>query len=60
MKDRVHGANGPDANSSGGNNALVLAAALWAGILGVALNGALVWAERRTFRWHHAYAGDQR
>jgi NitT/TauT family transport system permease protein len=49
-----------DANSGGGNNALVLAAALWAGILGVALNGALVWAERRAFRWHHAYAGDQR
>lgn len=45
-----------DANTGGGNNALVLAAALWAGILGVALNGALVWAERRAFRWHHAYA----
>ena len=44
-----------DANSGGGNNALVLAAALWAGILGVVLNGALVWAERRAFRWHHAY-----
>jgi NitT/TauT family transport system permease protein len=49
-----------DANSAGGNNALVLAAALWAGILGVALNGALEWAERRAFRWHHAYAGDER
>ena len=44
-----------DANSGGGNNDLVLAAALWAGILGVALNGALAWAERRAFRWHHAY-----
>jgi len=45
-----------DANSSGGNTPLVLAAVLWAGILGVVLNGALVWAEHRAFRWHHAYA----
>lgn len=48
-----------DANSGPGNTPLVLAAALWAGILGVALNGALVWAERRAFRWHHAYAVDR-
>ena len=48
-----------DANSGPGNTPLVLAAALWAGIIGVALNGALVWAERRAFRWHHAYAVDE-
>jgi NitT/TauT family transport system permease protein len=47
-----------DANSSGGNSALVLAAALWAGVLGLALNAALVWAERRAFSWHHAYAAE--
>ncbi len=38
--------------------ALVLAATFWTGILGLTLNSLLVWAERRLFRWHHAYTGE--
>jgi NitT/TauT family transport system permease protein len=45
-----------DANSGAGNTTLVLAATVWAGILGLALNALIVWGERRVFRWHHAYA----
>ena len=48
-----------DANASGGNTALVLAAALWAGVLGLALNGLLVWSGRRMMPWHRAYLGEQ-
>jgi NitT/TauT family transport system permease protein len=48
-----------DANASGGNTALVLAAALWAGVLGLALNGLLVWSGRRMLPWHRAYLGEQ-
>jgi NitT/TauT family transport system permease protein len=48
-----------DANASGGNTALVLAAALWAGVLGLALNALLVWSGRRVLPWHHAYLGEQ-
>lgn len=43
-----------DANTAGNINQ-VLAAALWAGVLGVALNGLLLWAERRALPWHRAY-----
>jgi NitT/TauT family transport system permease protein len=43
-----------DANTAGNINP-VLAAALWAGVLGLALNALLLWAERRALPWHHAY-----
>ena len=43
-----------DANTAGSINP-ALAAALWAGILGLALNALLLWAERRVLPWHHAY-----
>ncbi|RJO70811.1 ABC transporter permease subunit [Nocardia panacis] len=46
-----------DADSGAGNTALVLAATLWAGILGVVLDILAVAAERRIFHWHSAYAG---
>ena len=36
-----------DANTGAGNTALVLAAALWCGVLGLVLNGGLVWAQDR-------------
>jgi NitT/TauT family transport system permease protein len=45
-----------DANNAG-NISLVLAAAVWAGIMGLALNGLLLWAERRFLPWHRAYQG---
>ncbi len=38
--------------SSGGHTDLMLAAALWTGILGVLVNSGLVQLERRAFRWH--------
>ena len=49
-----------NANSNGGDTALVLAATVWAGILGFVLNALLVQAERRVFRWHHAHTEDLR
>lgn len=45
-----------DANNAGNLN-LVLAAAVWAGIIGLALNGLLLWAERRVLPWHSGYHG---
>ncbi|MBF6333001.1 ABC transporter permease [Nocardia transvalensis] len=45
-----------DANSGAGNTALVLAATLWAGVLGLILDALAVTAERRMFHWHSAYA----
>jgi NitT/TauT family transport system permease protein len=47
-----------DANSGAGDMTLVLAATVWAGILGLALNALLVWGGRRAFRWHHARAAE--
>jgi NitT/TauT family transport system permease protein len=44
------------ANTGAGTTALVLAAALWAGLLGLAANAFLVWGERKVLRWHHPYA----
>lgn len=38
--------------SSGGHTDLMLAAALWTGIIGGLVNGGLVQLERRAFRWH--------
>jgi NitT/TauT family transport system permease protein len=49
-----------DANTGAGNTALVLAAALWTGLLGLALNAALVGAQRRLLPWHQAYAAEAR
>jgi NitT/TauT family transport system permease protein len=49
-----------DANAGPGNTALVLAAALWAGALGLALNALLVWAGRRALPWHHGILGESR
>jgi len=45
-----------DANSGPGNTPLVLGAVVWAGLLGIALNLALVGAERRLLPWHQADA----
>jgi NitT/TauT family transport system permease protein len=44
-----------EANTGAGNTAVVLAAALWAGVLGLAANAFLVWGERKVLRWHHPY-----
>jgi NitT/TauT family transport system permease protein len=46
-----------DANSGAGNTPVVLAATIWAGFLGLALNMLLVWAERRILPWHRANLG---
>jgi NitT/TauT family transport system permease protein len=46
-----------DANTAGSITP-VLAAALWAGALGLAFNALLLWAERRVLPWHHAYLGE--
>ena len=43
-----------EVNTGAGNTSLVLAAALWAGLLGLTANAFLVWCERRVLRWHHA------
>jgi NitT/TauT family transport system permease protein len=43
-----------ESQSGGGHPAILLAGALWAGLLGLAINVALVRAGRRLFRWHHA------
>ena len=45
-----------EANTGAGNAPLVLAAALWAGLLGLAANAVLVWGERRVLSWHHSYS----
>ena len=42
-----------DASTSAPNTAVVLAAALWAGVLGLALNALIVWTGRRALPWHH-------
>jgi NitT/TauT family transport system permease protein len=47
-----------DANSGTGNTALVLAATVWAGFFGFALNAVLVLIERHLLRWHHAQLGE--
>jgi NitT/TauT family transport system permease protein len=42
-----------DYSSGGGNLPIILAATIWAGILGLVLDRAIVWAERRLLRWNH-------
>ena len=49
-----------DANTGANGTPIVLAATVWAGILGISLNALLVWAERRALRWHHAYSVEAR
>jgi NitT/TauT family transport system permease protein len=44
------------AGSGGGRPDLMIAATLWAGVLGLAINALFTAAERRLFRWHHALA----
>jgi NitT/TauT family transport system permease protein len=46
--------------SGGGRTDLLLAGAVWAGLLGLAVNAILVWAERRAFRWHAARMESQK
>jgi NitT/TauT family transport system permease protein len=46
-----------DASSGTGDTPLVLAATVWAGVLGLALNMLLVWLERRILPWHRASLG---
>jgi NitT/TauT family transport system permease protein len=46
-----------DANTADNINQ-VLGAALWAGIIGLALNALLLWAERRALPWHRAQLGE--
>jgi NitT/TauT family transport system permease protein len=40
--------------SAGGHTDFLLAGAIWAGLLGLAINAILVQTERRAFRWHAA------
>jgi NitT/TauT family transport system permease protein len=40
--------------SAGGHSDLLLAGAVWAGVVGLAINAALVRTERRVFNWHAA------
>jgi len=47
-----------DASTGAPNTAIVLAAALWAGALGLLLNALIGWAGRRALPWHHSYLGD--
>ncbi len=47
-----------DASTSAPNTAVVLAAALLAGVLGLALNALIAWAGRRALPWHHSYPGE--
>lgn len=43
-----------ETQSGGGRTDLLLAGALWAGLVGLVINLVLVWAERKAFRWHSA------
>jgi NitT/TauT family transport system permease protein len=47
-----------DESSGGGGTPQILAAALWAGVLGVAVNGLLGWAGRTALPWHRGFLGE--
>jgi NitT/TauT family transport system permease protein len=47
-----------DASTSAPNTAAVLAAALWAGVLGLALNALIAWAGRQALPWLHSHSGE--
>src|ERR1700691_4551008 len=42
-----------DYSSGAGNLAIILAATIWGGILGLVLDRAIVWAEHRLLRWNY-------
>jgi NitT/TauT family transport system permease protein len=46
------------ASTGASNTTLILAATVWAGILGLILDLLLVQAQRRLLRWHHARLGE--
>ncbi|RAY11691.1 ABC transporter permease [Actinomadura craniellae] len=46
-----------ETQSGGGRPDLMLAGAVWAGVLGLLINAVLVAAERRAFRWHTVRTG---
>jgi len=47
-----------DTSASSGDPAVILGAALWAGFLGLALNGLLAGAGRLALPWYHGYLGE--
>jgi NitT/TauT family transport system permease protein len=55
----LNGLGGFASQQQGAGAALsvLLATALWCGVLGLALNAVFAAAERRAFRWHHALTG---
>jgi NitT/TauT family transport system permease protein len=46
--------------SGTGDMATLIAVAVWAGLIGLAINAVFVVAERRAFRWHYALTRDGR
>ena len=48
------GAYASQSQSSGANITVLLAVAVWAGVIGLVVHGAFAAAERRGFRWHQA------
>jgi NitT/TauT family transport system permease protein len=48
------GAFAANSQSGGGDIALMIAIAVWCGLIGLLINGVFVTAERRAFGWHHA------
>jgi NitT/TauT family transport system permease protein len=49
-----------DASTGAGNTTLILAATVWAGLLGLALDLLLVQAQRRLLRWHDVLSAGSR
>ncbi|WP_326820567.1 ABC transporter permease [Streptosporangium sp. NBC_01756] len=45
--------------AAGNRRDLMIAATLWTGMIGLAVNSVLAGAERRLFRWHRAQAGEE-
>lgn len=45
-------------STGGSNTTVILAATVWAGVLGLALDLLLTGAQRRLLRWHHARLGE--
>ena len=45
-------------STGAGDLTVILAATVWAGILGLALDLALTGAQRRLLRWHRAHLGE--
>ena len=49
-----------DASTGAGNTTLILAATVWAGLLGLVLDLLLVQAQRRLLRWHDVLSAGSR